>query len=263
MQMIELYQPGVMLKCDDVDQRERFFPWQILINYITDSFYEAHSALYLLSNYSVPIKQDYATHRANRLLISQRRSEIEKLVISEFNLKYPYDHERIFFETEKILRKEKLESGVVPVFVNQSPQGIYAKAFLTAFALIKKIIDQLRREEGTPDALDEIFNLLNSYFPHLTDVRNSTQHVEERIQGMAHGKKIKLKPITAGAFTSPTGSMVIGSFDGSKFLATKADGELGEIDVSFESLEKMGEVIQKLLDAFEWSGYKEILPRLP
>lgn len=262
MQMIELYQPGVMLKCDE-DERERFSSWQGLIMFIIHSFYEAHSALYLLSNSAVPIKQDYATHRANRLFLSQRRAEIEQSVISEFNLKYPYDHEKIFFETEKVLRKEKIESGVVPVFVNQSPQGIYAKAFLTAFALIKKIINQLRCEEGTPEDLDEIFSMLNSYFPHLTAVRDSTQHAEERIQGMAYGKKIKLKPITAGAFTSPTGSLVISSFDGSRFVATKADGELGEIDVSFESLEKMGEVIQKLLDAFEWVGYKEILPRLP
>lgn len=259
MYIVELFQPGTFL---DGDDRTKAFSSQKLISCATNAFYEAHAALHFFLSSDVSNKESRATRQSRNIFFANRQSELEEYVISTSGLKMPSDYEQIRFETDKLLRKEKISFGMVPRFLKSAPSVIYAKAFLDAFSLIRRILIILRDENASLESLKDSCKLLDSYFPDLTKVRNSTQHIEDRMRGLGANRPLELKPINKDGFVASAGTLVMCSFIGSKFIATKDGGELGELDISFDSLQKMGEVIQMTLNSFQWYGLKVILPEI-
>jgi hypothetical protein len=77
--------------------------------------------------------------------------------------------------------------------------------------------------------------------------------VDERAVGKAYKKAIQLQPIVRSEIHAPNGgAMVIGSLFGNRFSCTMADGTLGSVEVSPESLKATQQIIQNLLDALPW-----------
>src|SRR5439155_8339019 len=95
-------------------------------------------------------------------------------------------------------------------------------------------------------------------FPTLREVRNSAQHVEDRIRGLGRGRQpLNLKPVQNQMVNAPAGGvLIVDSLNGNKFGGTLANGEYGEIEVSIASLERVRELVEVLIDSFPWKGPK-------
>ena len=55
-------------------------------------------------------------------------------------------------------------------------------------------------------------------------------------------------------------NIVLNSHGDGTFYTMKKDGTQGSISITYESLEKMGQIIQDILDSFQWQGHKQHLP---
>ncbi|HBZ8792874.1 TPA: hypothetical protein MNE40_005461 [Klebsiella pneumoniae] len=74
-------------------------------------------------------------------------------------------------------------------------------------------------------------------------------------------KVLQLKPITNSAINAPLGNaLILNSLFGTKYSCTMADGHLGEVDVSAESLSKVHKILSDTLSSFSWKGSPEIYP---
>jgi hypothetical protein len=67
----------------------------------------------------------------------------------------------------------------------------------------------------------------------LKGVRDSTAHVEERVRGEAHGKKIATQPITNSMVHAPGGGvMIISALNNQHYGGTIADGTYADVEVA-------------------------------
>ena len=118
---------------------------------------------------------------------------------------------------------------------------IYAQSFLHALDVLRKVLGVF----GTPKAhsgLDEVRLRFDSSFPDLKGVRDSTQHIEERLLGQAKGKPIQA-PIRW-----------IGNLSGNRFEMTMENGQVGGVEISKASLDVAGSCVQGAIECFEWTG---------
>ncbi len=83
---------------------------------------------------------------------------------------------------------------------------------------------------------------LASRLPDLRDVRDSQQHLEERLQGLVKGKKL------------PTSQLWIGNLSNNNYQMTMADGRRGNVEVSRATLDIVASCIQRAIDSFQWTG---------
>lgn len=83
---------------------------------------------------------------------------------------------------------------------------------------------------------------LVSKLPDLKGVRDSEQHLEERLQGLVKGNKL------------PTSFLWIGNLINNNYQMTMADGRTGSVEVSRRVLDVAASCIQRVIDAFEWTG---------
>ena len=80
-------------------------------------------------------------------------------------------------------------------------------------------------------------------------------HVDERIVGKAHGRQIKTRAIDNPVVRAPSGDiMFVENLFGNRFTGTINTGELTEIEVSADSLVRVQQCIQDLLNSLPWTG---------
>lgn len=118
---------------------------------------------------------------------------------------------------------------------------IYAQSFLHALHGLRKVLGVLATSEA-PSGLDKVRLRFDSSFPDLKGVRDSTQHIEERLLGQAKGKPIQA-PIRW-----------IGNLSGNRFEMTMENGQVGGVEISKASLDVAGSCVQGAIECFEWTG---------
>jgi hypothetical protein len=109
-------------------------------------------------------------------------------------------------------------------------------------------------------AIDEVMKAYAKAFPDLREVRNSVQHLEERVQGLRGTKQIQPKPIDSPNVHSDGGAMVANQLDDNRFAATMGDGEYGQVEVSLAKLTIATHCLQAIIDALCWSGPPDVSP---
>ena len=144
--------------------------------------------------------------------------------------------------------------------------SIAAKAFVFALDKCRNTLSELERIEKEAGSTRPIAAVRASFlgsFPDLKGVRDSAHHEEQRAQQKRdHGKPITAQPVNKLGISCDATSTVfaVGLISGSKYCATMANGHLGEVDVSFKSLEILRDAIQSALDAYKWRGPRSIYP---
>lgn len=260
MYIFEIVTPGTWL-----DNEDRGWSWKVgnLLQSLKSQYFEANLALNLFT--AVRTTRPSFAERENWEQDSQRRNKIRQEVEQEYGGFAGHEHwDDIQFETEVRFKREKWSNGEQPREFEHNLPFIYARAFLYALDSFDKFLRVLSREEGVPAIVEELHGQLGNAFPDLRRVRNTAQHLEDRSRALGAGSNpqpLDLKPVKNNMVNAPNGGvLILNSLNGSKYGSTMADGHYGEVDVSPESMERLQNILQNTLDAFDWHGPKQHEP---
>ena len=260
MFVFEIVTPGTWLDYDDRD-----WSWRIQnqLRSLESQFFEANAALNLFVN-AQSIRPSFA-ERANWERDSQRRSEIQRAIEQERGgFRSRDDWDEIHFEAEVRFKREKWSNGRVPREFEHNLPFIYARAFLYALDAFDKFLGVLANEENVPGEIARFHAQVAEAFPDLRGVRNTAQHLEDRARGLGAGRDpqpLDLKPIKNSLINAPGGGVLaLNCLNGSRYGSTIADGHYGEIDVSPESMQRLQQILEGVLQSFKWRGPKQHAP---
>lgn len=141
---------------------------------------------------------------------------------------------------------------------------VCAQAFLSALDRAGKVLKVIARAPGLPSSCATVHDKFTAAFPDLVGLRDTMQHVEDRVRRLKRGgKPIEIQPVENEWLTSPGGSLVIGALIGNSFQSTMENGSLGKVEVSDATLRTLQGIIQELLDVLPWTGPDHESPRRP
>ena len=119
---------------------------------------------------------------------------------------------------------------------------IHARSFVLALHDVQKFIRVLCQLSDGSSEVEAAMTEFASKLPDLKAVRDSEQHLEERLQGLVKGKKL------------PTSLLWIGNLINNTYQMTMADGRIGNVEVSRATLDVAASCIQRTIDSFQWTG---------
>ncbi len=125
---------------------------------------------------------------------------------------------------------------------------VYAKSFVYALDAAAQIVRVLEKQEQLPArAIDQCKKFL-AQFGELHELRNSLQHIEDRLRGIGRDRK-----------NIPSQFLVLGGFRNyTYFGATVSDGRYIEIEIADSVLIQAYSIIEDLIWCFDWLGPGEI-----
>lgn len=255
MRYFELETKGMHIVGEDKN-----YTWETsnLLHQLIDSFYEANAALNLyikqddalfdgLSSPPPPTDEEWAKG-------VKEHERLASEVIEEFGIP-PDDWNEIYYQVDIKSKRKKWLQGSVPRQIESAEHQIYAKAFVYAFDMIDEALKNLKQRKGVSGIVAKKHEELKNTFSDLKDIRDTSHHLGDRVVGLKveRGKKVPINPEGQ--------NIVLSNHGDGMFYTMKKDGTQGAIAITYESLEKMGKIIQDILDSFQWEGFKEHLPR--
>ncbi len=146
------------------------------------------------------------------------------------------------------LFKEKSGSDTQVTGADQRLHLIYAKSFVYALDAAAQIVSVLEQQEQLPAMASDQCKRFLSQFGELHELRNSLQHIEDRLRGIGRNRK----PI-------PSHLLVLGSFRNNNYFgATTSDGRYLELEISDSVLIQAYSIIEDLIWCFDWLGPGDI-----
>lgn len=260
MTIFEIVIPGTWL-----DYPDRDWTWRIgnLLQSLEKQFFEANAALNLFDQaQAVRFVRPKPEEREREL---DRHRELEEQVLAELSSTGSEPTwSDVRFEADIRFKREQWAAGKVPREFEHNLPLIHARSFLYALDGFDKFLGVLVKEEGTPPLLPELRTQFAAAFPHLREVRNTAQHLEDRSRGLGAGRKpqpLKLQPVANGFVQAPEGgALILNCLNGTRLGSTMADGNYGEIDVSAATMRFVRATLQNVLNAFSWKGPKRHAP---
>ncbi|WP_060494461.1 hypothetical protein [Pseudomonas sp. NBRC 111140] len=263
MHIFEVVVPGVWLDYEDQEWVENVEP---LLRMMESQFIDANLALNLFEN----SEREYLRRpsREDRDLQWKRRFEIRQAVEAEQIGAANYDAQAVALESEVRFKRERWAAGQQPREFQHHTSLLYARAFLYALDGFDKALKVLAKTPDVPMDAAEQFKRMGEKFPCLRGVRNTAQHLEDRIRGLGEpagrGKPcppLDLQPMENEIAHAPAGGVLFTNcLSGSNYGSTMADGHYGQVDVSPVSMEALSEILHAVLNAFAWTGPKRHLP---
>lgn len=257
MFVFEIVVPGTWL-----DYEDRNWSWEVegQIRNLQSQFFEANAAL----NFFMQTRamRPSLINRENWERDSQRRNEIQQIIERErVGMSRRDDWDEVRFEVEVRFKREQWSAGRIPREFEHNTPFLYARAFLYALDAFDKFLGVLSKTKDIPEELIKLHGRMAFAFPHLRAVRNSVQHLEDRARSLGvGGKPLDLKPINNSMVNAPGGALILNCLNGSNYGSTMADGHYGEVEVSPESMIKLQEILQAVLQAFKWKGPRQHAP---
>jgi hypothetical protein len=174
------------------------------------------------------------------------------------------EHNAEMAEVDKIFLNEELTEGRIPsAYLSLIPE-IHAKSFVLSLQMIVASISRLREIPECSKAANEAHEKIVLRFPHLSKVRNSIAHADERVIGKATRRKktsnIDAKPIDSLLIKSSGNTIVTSCFENNDFLWTLDDGSLGRFPINLDALEFVASCVQGLINSLEWRGAPKLTP---
>lgn len=204
----------------------------------------------------------------------RRRQEIEDQIIKQQDIKCnsPDSLAELDYRVNVELSREKWEQTkeLPDRFQNRLPFS-YAQSYLYTMNRLYRVIGELNKIVKTKRELPELHSTfkneqkkLRELMPNLHEVRNSVAHFENTIRGLDQQRKpIKLEPMQ-NEFISITGDkssgILVENLHGNCFGTTLSDGKYGEVKISFQVLKEVCEIVQNILNAFQWKGALREVP---
>lgn len=120
---------------------------------------------------------------------------------------------------------------------------IYAKAFVYDLDASRSFVHVIASVSTHSSVTVAACNELLQQFGYIRDIRNSLQHIEERIQGKGSRGKKRLGPIVN-----------LGSLNERRFGVTTGDGHQLEIDISEDFIIRFRSALSDVLWSLDWVG---------
>jgi len=266
MYIVELQYPGTWLQLANEDKA-----WEIskLIMSMDKQIIDMAIVLGLFEEETRKVASDFAYENARQQWEQDRdlRFEIQSRYIEELGEEAFYkNYDRLIMIIDREMNRKKWQSGSLPRSYQFRLPFIYAHSFLYALDSFGKFLDVIAGEDGIPDTVCSIRDGFYTALPSLSKIRNSALHIEDRIRGFGtieqtkRKEKMKLQPINNRMFKVPHGGLVLSSLNGNRLGYTIDDGSLQEIEVGKTTLDIASEVLQKLINSFDWCGEPESKP---
>lgn len=258
MHIFEIVVPGTLLDYQGQTPRAS---WDMddMLHSLNTQFFEANLALNLFEqSMNVPDQEPTLEQFDSR---TARLREIEKLLEQERGPSTDFFNTDIRLEADARLKREEWEAGEMPRELENRISFVYAKAFLYALAGFARHLQKIKGIPGVPQGVPDIYKKMVDAFPDLREVRNSTEHKEDRVRSLGvNNTPLELQPITNGMVPPELRVLVLEELNGSTFRSTMVDGRLGEVDITPESMATLQGIYQEVLNAFTWKGPKRHLP---
>lgn len=123
------------------------------------------------------------------------------------------------------------------------------RSFVYAVDSFGKFLDVLCSYKGIPQEIASLHNEFDARLPSVSKIRNSALHIEDRIRGYASwrdakkGKKMDIK-----------GFLGLSNLEGKRLCYTIDDGSYQCVDVTANTLDVLGDLLNRTLRAFVWEG---------
>ena len=120
---------------------------------------------------------------------------------------------------------------------------LYAKSFVYSLDVAGQLVRVLAGLTSLPEEARSCCARFQSAYGALRDLRNTLQHVDDRLRGLGpHGRPL------------PSPLIVLNGFRDGAFGATNADGALVEIEVLRSTLKAACPIVEDLVWSFDWIG---------
>jgi len=168
----------------------------------------------------------------------------------------------MFEEAVPTLRAAQPAQGNAPRSYLHRLPFIHAHTVLYALDAIDKMLGVLARTSGLPAGITAAQAALRTALPHLTAIRDSAHHLEDRSRGLdRRSAPLPLQPISNQMINAPAGGVLaLANLNGAKLGYTIADGRYAEIEISAVSVASAQASIQQAIDAFSWRGHSRTEP---
>ena len=134
--------------------------------------------------------------------------------------------------------------------VDSRRRFIYAKAFVYALDAARGFVQVVAAVSALPSATVAACDAFLRQFGYIRDIRNSLQHIEERIQAKgSFGKKL------------PGPIIDLGSLNECRFGVTTGDGRHLEVEISEDFIGRFRLALSDVLWSLDWLGPGETLIR--
>lgn len=255
MYIAEVEYPGTWLDYDDTKWSHDI---RSLIDAMKNSLFETCIALELFKQQrgsqgkASRMSERFQSEEAERE--KSRIEEIMKGISGEENIE-DIDPE-VFLEVDRRAKirhnRERWRSGELPNQYKRRLIFMHAKSFLYSVDRISKLLKELSRKEEVPEGVKEAKEKFTDAFPDLRGVRNSSAHLEDRIQDFGYSEG---EPDLEG------GVLIAETLTGNRFGSTKRNGDYGEVEISAEKVHVLTDCIQQSIEAFDWRGPPDHYPK--
>lgn len=248
MYIAEIRYPGTWL---DLEDRDVAFEIEGMLRNMVDLVSEAAIALTFFEN-SLGVRYNPKSEWKQDAAI---RHEIDEKLKEELGDAYYQDYDNTRLESDRWVRRRKMELGIVPrAYVHKIP-FIHAHSFVFAVDSLGKFLDELTKYEQVPAEIVTHQEKFNELLPSVRKIRNSAQHIEDRSRGFGSwkdkrdGKKMKVN-----------GFLGLSNLEGNQLCYTIDDGSYQKIEISASTFKVIVEIMNNLLQSFKWKGPASIEP---
>lgn len=265
MYVYELVQPGCWLEGFDEDEVKRDV--EALLRLLSNCVDDAALALSLFEGSQASVFDSPEDRMGTWEEDRERERAIE--IRLEQGLPSNIDFEARFRAMDQIretakqeAKRQKWQEGQIPDGYRHRLPFLHAKTCVYALDTLQKAMRLLADTPGVPAAIPETLRDFQTAFPDLVHVRDSSHHAEDRVQGKKRSERIEPKPLTNGAVHAPSGGvLIVDMLNGRRYGGTLADGAYGEVEISPETVAIAQGCVQRVLNAFAWTGPAMHMPR--
>jgi hypothetical protein len=197
------------------------------------------------------------------LRLSRAIQAREAELVTELRLEYAtlQGREPARERAELEIRQREWATGRIPFLYSQA--RLFGTAHMVLYALdgIRNTLDKLRGLPTVPKQAKIACTEFDKRLPDVEALRDSAQHIHERRERKKRRGTIVPEAVNTQKIRAPTGTlMMLGCLNGNRLQYTSADGKLCEIEISAATVETARQVIQGLLNSFQWIGMSKITP---
>lgn len=155
-----------------------------------------------------------------------------------------------------------MKSRCLPAGYESRIPTMHARSFVYALDEIEKALEILEKNANMPESLAGIKEEWSATFPHLSEVRNSAHHMEDRVRGKRRNKDIDPAPVSVPGIETSGGVMLLNVLRNRNYGITLGKGVYQEVSISKESLQVARDLVQRVVDSFSWEGLPTLHPTM-
>lgn len=257
---LSLIWPGTWL---DLPDQSRAHELSSLFHLMQTALFDASISLggYLEAQSIAHAQRRPSRERWEQDVEAMRAAEVEvrvELGLSEYDFSH---HDLVRLEAEKRLLQKRIQSGQLPTAIVHRLPFVHARSFLFAMHSARSAVVACRKQSEFESAASTCLIGWDKHLPGLKGVRDSSAHVDERVQRKGRKGEIKPAPLQNAFVSAPNGgAFIIESLNANNFGGTLEDGSYGEVPITSEALATAAQLVQTFWDQCPWKGPKRLVP---